>query len=102
MVKVVIVMGLILDWFIMQQVVKMLKLFGVEFEVKVVFVYRILNLLVEFVEVVVDEGFSVIIVGVGGVVYFLGMIVVYMYLLVFGCLVKFKVFNGLDFLFFIV
>lgn len=80
----------------------MLKLFGVEFEVKVVLVYCIFNLLVEFVESVVDEGFSVIIVGVGGVVYLLGMIVVYMYLFVFGCLVKLKVFNGLDLLFFIV
>lgn len=49
-----------------------------------------------------EKGFCVIIVGVGGVVYLLGMIVVYIYLLVFGCLVKLKVLNGFDLLFFIV
>lgn len=47
-------------------------------------------------------GLKIIIVGVGGVVYLLGMIVVKMILFVIGVLIKLKVLNGMDLLFFIV
>lgn len=97
-----IVMGFCFDWEIMQYVVQKFEVLGVLFEVKVVFVYWMLDVLFSYVEQVGLCGLCVIIVGVGGVVYLLGMIVVKIVVLVLGVLVQFKVFNGMDLLLLIV
>lgn len=55
-----------------------------------------------FVENVEKNGYKVIIVGVGGVVYLLGMIVVKMIVFVFGVLVKSFMLSGVDSFYFIV
>lgn len=97
-----VVMGFCLDWEIMQYVVELFVEFGVVYEVQVVLVYCMFDLLFQYVEQVVDCGIQVIIVGVGGVVYLLGMFVVKICVFVFGVLVQFKVFNGMDLLLLIV
>lgn len=58
--------------------------------------------LFSFVESVESYGYQVIIVGVGGVVYLLGMIVVKILVLVFGVLVQSVVLSGVDSFYFIV
>lgn len=68
-------MGLKFDWFIMENVVNMFEKFGVVYEIKVVLVYCIFDLFFDYVKIVVECGFKVIIVGVGGVVYLFGMVV---------------------------
>lgn len=97
-----VIMGFKLDWSIFSYIVDMLDKLGIFYEVKVVFVYCILDLFFQYVEEVEGCGFEVIIVGVGGVVYLLGMCVVKIYLLVFGVLVQLLMLLGVDLLFFIV
>lgn len=97
-----IIMGSIFDWEIMKNVCDIFDEFNVLYEKKVVFVYWMFDFMFEYVEIVRERGIKVIIVGVGGVVYFLGMMVVKIILLVIGVLVQFKVLNGLDLFFFIV
>lgn len=49
-----------------------------------------------------ERGINIIIVGVGGVVYLLGMVVLLMMLLVIGVLIEIKSLKGIDFLLLIV
>lgn len=86
----------------MKYVVDMFEELGVFFDVCIVFVYWILECMYEFVKFVKSVGFKVIIVGVGGVVYLFGMIVVFILLLVFGVFVESCVLLGEDSLLFIV
>lgn len=76
--------------------------FGILYEVEVVLVYWILDKFMFYVCEVWFCGIWVIIVGVGGVVYFFGMFVLMMLLLVVGVLVLFVYFDGMDLLFLIV
>lgn len=97
-----VIMGSQLDWFVMEKVCVILDEFGVVYVVKVVFVYCILEWLYEYVIYVKVNGLKVIIVGVGGVVYLFGMMVLMILFLVFGVLVQFCVLSGMDSLFLIV
>lgn len=102
LVCVVIVMGFKSDWVIMQFVVEIFEILNVLYYVEVVFVYCIFDKLFSFVESVEENGYQVIIVGVGGAVYLLGMIVVKMLVLVLGVLVQSVVLSGVDSFYFIV
>lgn len=72
------------------------------YEVKVVFVYWMFDEMFDYVEKVCECGLCVIIVGVGGVVYLFGMLVVKIMVLVFGVLVVSKYLKGVDLLYLIV
>lgn len=95
-------MGLDLDLLVMFVVVEILDLFGILYELMVVFVYRILERMVLYVQIVYKCGVKVIIVGVGGVVYFFGMVVFLILFFVIGVFVKGSYIDGLDLLLFIV
>lgn len=97
-----IIMGSDFDFFVMKEVVKVLEDFGIEYEIIIVFVYRIFERMFKYVKEVEVWGIEVIIVGVGGVVYFFGMVVLILFLLVIGVLVKIFFLNGLDFFMLIV
>lgn len=100
--RVVIVMGFKSDWVIMQFVVEIFEILNVSYYVEVVFVYRIFDKLFSFVESVEENGYQVIIAGVGGVAYLLGMIVVKTLVSVLGVLVQSVVLSGVDSFYFIV
>lgn len=99
---VVVIMGSILDWVMMKVVCFVLEELGIFYEKWVILVYRIFDLMFCFVEELWIKGLKVIIVGVGGVVYLLGMVVVKIILFVIGVLVKIWILNGIDLLLFIV
>lgn len=82
-----VIMGSMLDWEIMKYVCDILDELNILYEKKVVFVYWILDYMFEYVEMVCECGLKVIIVGVGGVVYLLGMVVVKINFFVIGVLV---------------
>ena len=94
--KVAIVMGSKSDWPTMQQAALMLKNLGVEFEAKVVSAHRTPNLLTEFAETAVDNGYDVIIAGAGGAAHLPGMIAAHTHLPVFGVPVRSSQLSGLD------
>lgn len=97
-----IIMGSDFDFFVMKEAVKVLEDFGIEYEIIIVFVYRIFERMFKYVKEVEVWGIEVIIVGVGGAVYFSGMVVLILFLLVIGVLVKIFFLNGLDFFMLIV
>lgn len=99
--KVGIIFGSKLDVDVMKGVVDCLKKFGIEYFVYVLFVYRVLEFLEEILEKFEKEDYGVIIVGVGFVVYLLGVIVLKIVLSVIGVFIKVVV-EGLDVLFLIV
>lgn len=80
----------------MKYVCDILDELNIEYEKKVVLVYWMLDYMFEYVEIVKEWGIKVMIVGVGGVVYLFGMIVVKIILFVIGVLVKLSNLNGLD------
>lgn len=89
-----IIMGLDFDLFVMWQAVDVLKELDIFFEVIIVLAYWMLEWMFEFVKQAYGRGIKVIIVGVGGVVYLLGMVVFFLLLFVIGVFVKF--FNLID------
>lgn len=80
----------------MKEVVDVLEEFGVVYEIKIVLVYCMLDWFWDYGKIVVDCGFQVIIVGVGGVVYLSGMMVFKICVFVVGILVQIKVLFGVD------
>lgn len=95
-------MGFDSDLFMMSVVVEVFEFFGIGCEVIVILVYRMFECMNEYARSAYTRGLRVIIVGVGGVVYLFGMVVVMIFFFVIGVLVLFKYFDGMDFLFFIV
>lgn len=102
MFKVGIIMGSDFDFLVMKVVVEVFEEFGVDYEIIIVLVYRIFERMFEYVKMVEERGIEVIIVGVGGVVYFLGMMVFIIMFFVIGVFVKIFMLNGFDLFFFIV
>lgn len=96
-----IIMGSQFDWLIMCEVVLIFDVFGIVYEIRIVSVYCMFDWLWDYGKIVVLCGLKVIIVGVGGVVYLLGMMVLKMWVLVIGVLVQIKVLLGVDLLYLI-
>jgi 5-(carboxyamino)imidazole ribonucleotide mutase len=72
--KVAIIMGSKSDMPVMQEAVEILKLFGVEFELKVVSAHRTPELMFNFAKNARKHGFACIIAGAGGAAHLPGMV----------------------------
>lgn len=86
--KVAIIMGSKSDMPVMQEAVEMLKLFGVEFELKVVSAHRTPELMFNFAKSARKHGFACIIAGAGGAAHLPGMVASLTSLPVIGVPVK--------------
>tara|TARA_B110000438_G_scaffold299689_1_gene350410 strand:- start:5381 stop:5863 length:483 start_codon:yes stop_codon:yes gene_type:complete len=94
--KVGIIMGSKSDWPTMQHAAKMLDLFNVPYETKVVSAHRTPHLLAEYAESARDRGITVIIGGAGGAAHLPGMTAAYTSLPVLGVPVQSKALSGQD------
>jgi 5-(carboxyamino)imidazole ribonucleotide mutase len=86
--KVAIIMGSKSDMPVMQDAVEALKLFGVQFELKVVSAHRTPELMFNFAKNARKQGFSCIIAGAGGAAHLPGMVASLTSLPVIGVPVK--------------
>lgn len=74
MIEVGVVMGSISDWDVMQNTVKILQDFGINYEALVVSAHRTPDLLFEYAEAAEAHGLKVIIAGAGGAAHLPGML----------------------------
>jgi 5-(carboxyamino)imidazole ribonucleotide mutase len=93
---VAIIMGSDSDWPVMKNAAQMLADFGVIYEAKVVSAHRTPDLMFEFAENAVNEGYQVIIAGAGGAAHLPGMVAAKTTLPVLGVPVTTKHLNGQD------
>src|SRR5450830_1119506 len=100
--QVAIIMGSDSDWPVMQAAAKMLADFGIAYEAKVVSAHRTPDLMFEFAENAIDQGFKVIIAGAGGAAHLPGMVAAKTTLPVLGVPVPSKHLQGQDSLLYIV
>lgn len=91
-----IIMGSKSDYEVMQDAVKVLDEFGIEYEVKVVSAHRTPELLYQYAKEAPERGIEVIIAGAGGAAHLPGMVAAVTHLPVIGVPVKSKALNGLD------
>ncbi len=91
-----IIMGSKSDYEVMQDAVKVLDEFGIEYEVKVVSAHRTPELLYQYAKEAPERGIEVIIAGAGGAAHLPGMVAAITYLPVIGVPVKSRALNGLD------
>lgn len=96
---VAVVMGSQSDWETMQHCVEMLKSLQISYHCQVVSAHRTPDLLFQFAETAVQDGFEVIIAGAGGAAHLPGMIAAKCVLPVLGVPIQSKALNGLDSLF---
>ncbi|BCM25827.1 5-(carboxyamino)imidazole ribonucleotide mutase [Methyloradius palustris] len=94
--QVAIIMGSDSDWPVMQAAAKMLADFGITYEAKVVSAHRTPDLMFEFAENAIDQGFKVIIAGAGGAAHLPGMVAAKTTLPVLGVPVASKHLQGQD------
>jgi 5-(carboxyamino)imidazole ribonucleotide mutase len=94
--QVAIIMGSDSDWPVMQAAAKMLADFGIAYEAKVVSAHRTPDLMFEFSENAIDQGFKVIIAGAGGAAHLPGMVAAKTTLPVLGVPVPSKHLQGQD------
>jgi len=94
--QVAIIMGSDSDWPVMQAAAKMLADFGIAYEAKVVSAHRTPDLMFEFAENAIDQGFKVIIAGAGGAAHLPGMVAAKTTLPVLGVPVPSKHLQGQD------
>ncbi len=94
--QVAIIMGSDSDWPVMQAAAKILADFGIAYEAKVVSAHRTPDLMFEFAENAIDEGFKVIIAGAGGAAHLPGMVAAKTTLPVLGVPVPSKHLQGQD------
>lgn len=100
--KVSIVMGSDSDLSIMSQAAKVLKDFGVEYEMKIISAHRMPDIFVDYAKSAVDRGVSVIIAGAGGAAHLPGMCAALFPLPVIGVPIHTKSLGGVDSLYSIV
>jgi 5-(carboxyamino)imidazole ribonucleotide mutase len=93
---VAIIMGSDSDWPVMKNAAQMLADFGVMYEAKVVSAHRTPDLMFNFAENAVSEGYQVIIAGAGGAAHLPGMVAAKTTLPVLGVPVTTKHLNGQD------
>ena len=94
--QVAIIMGSDSDWPVMQAAAKMLADFGVAYQARVVSAHRTPDLMFEFAENAIDQGFKVIIAGAGGAAHLPGMVAAKTTLPVLGVPVPSKHLQGQD------
>ena len=94
--QVAIIMGSDSDWPVMQTAAKMLADFGIAYEAKVVSAHRTPDLMFEFAENAINQGFKVIIAGAGGAAHLPGMVAAKTTLPVLGVPVPSKHLQGQD------
>jgi 5-(carboxyamino)imidazole ribonucleotide mutase len=93
---VAIIMGSDSDWPVMKNAAQMLADFGVMYEAKVVSAHRTPDLMFQFAENAINEGYKVIIAGAGGAAHLPGMVASKTTLPVLGVPVTTKHLNGQD------
>lgn len=93
---VAIIMGSDSDWPVMKNAAQMLADFGVMYEAKVVSAHRTPDLMFQFAENAINEGYQVIIAGAGGAAHLPGMVASKTTLPVLGVPVTSKHLNGQD------
>ena len=93
---VAIIMGSDSDWPVMKNAAQMLADFGVRYEAKVVSAHRTPDLMFQFAENAINEGYQVIIAGAGGAAHLPGMVASKTTLPVLGVPVTTKHLNGQD------
>lgn len=93
---VAIIMGSDSDWPVMKNAAQMLADFGVAYEARVVSAHRTPDLMFQFAESAVDNGFQVIIAGAGGAAHLPGMVAAKTTLPVLGVPVPSKHLQGQD------
>ncbi len=93
---VAIIMGSDSDWPVMKNAAQMLADFGVMYEAKVVSAHRTPDLMFQFAENAINEGYQVIIAGAGGAAHLPGMVASKTTLPVLGVPVTTKHLNGQD------
>lgn len=91
-----VIMGSKSDYEVMQDAVKVLEEFGIEYEIKVVSAHRTPELLYQYAKEASKRGIEVIIAGAGGAAHLPGMVAAVTHLPVIGVPVKSKALNGLD------
>ena len=91
-----IIMGSDSDLPVMEDAAKILKEFGVEYELKIVSAHRTPSLMSEYATNAHKRGIKVIIAGAGGAAHLPGMTAAYSPLPVIGVPVKLKSLDGLD------
>ncbi len=91
-----IIMGSDSDLPVMEEAAKILKEFGVEYELKIVSAHRTPSLMSEYATNAHKRGIKVIIAGAGGAAHLPGMTAAYSPLPVIGVPVKLKSLDGLD------
>ena len=91
-----IVMGSQSDWPTMQCAAKVLDELGVGYDARIVSAHRTPERMYDFAKGAADEGFKVIIAGVGGAAHLPGMISALTHLPVLGVPVQSKALSGLD------
>jgi len=94
--QVAIIMGSDSDWPVMQAAAKMLADFGIAYQAKVVSAHRTPDLMFEFAENAINQGFKVIIAGAGGAAHLPGMVAAKTTLPVLGVPVPSKHLQGQD------
>ncbi len=93
---VAIIMGSDSDWPVMKNAAQMLADFGVAYEAKVVSAHRTPDLMFQFAENAVKEGYQIIIAGAGGAAHLPGMVAAKTTLPVLGVPVPSKHLQGQD------
>lgn len=91
-----VIMGSKSDYEVMQDAVKVLEEFGIEYEIKVVSAHRTPELLYQYAKEASKRGVEVIIAGAGGAAHLPGMVAAVTHLPVIGVPVKSRALNGLD------
>lgn len=89
-------MGSKSDLPIMNECIKVLKEFGVDYEVKIVSAHRTPDLMFEYASSARERGIGVIVAGAGGAAHLPGMVASLTELPVIGVPVQSKALNGLD------
>ncbi|MDD3266656.1 MAG: 5-(carboxyamino)imidazole ribonucleotide mutase [Burkholderiales bacterium] len=96
MIEVGVIMGSSSDWDVMQNAIKVLKDFGINYEALVVSAHRTPNLMFEYAEAAEKRGIKVIIAGAGGAAHLPGMVAAKTIVPVFGVPVPSKYLRGED------
>ena len=96
MARVGVIMGSRSDLPTMENVVEMLKRFGVDYEVRIVSAHRTPELMFEYAKTAKERGIKVIIAGAGGAAHLPGMVSSLTTLPVIGVPVQSKAMSGLD------
>ncbi len=94
--KVAIIMGSETDFKVMENAAKVLKDFGIKYEIKIVSAHRTPKEMVDFAENAEKNGFAVIIAGAGGAAHLPGMVASLTTLPVIGVPVVVGKLNGID------